>query len=243
MKLASLACACVLGLAFVGTVAHADTADVKKLVLEREPRLNGDGMTVTKTGILGLYEVFADGQLFYTDEKVTYLFVGNIIDTKSMKSVTEERMRTLTAIKFESLPLDLAIKQVKGNGKRKLAIFSDPDCPYCKRLENTMKDVTDVTTYTFLYPILALHPNAGDRSKGVWCAADRRKAWDDYMQHSVTPEMKSCDTSAIDAIAQLGQKYHITGTPTLVFADGSVIPGAIPGDKLEKLLNKADEKK
>jgi len=103
--------------------------------------------------------------------------------------------------------------------------------------------MTDVTTYTFLYPILSLHPNAGERAKGVWCAADRRKAWDDYMQRSVSPESKSCDTSAIDAIAQLGQKHKINGTPTLVFADGTVVPGAIPGDKLEKLLNKAEEKK
>jgi len=223
--------------------AHADVAEMKKALAEKLPKLNQEGMTITKTGVLGLYEVFADGQLFYTDESAHFLFLGDIIDTKNMKSMTEERMRTLTAIKWDSLPLDLAIKQVKGNGKRKVAIFSDPDCPYCKRLETSLSGVTDVTTYTFLYPILALHPNAGERAKGVWCAQDRRKAWDDYMLRNITPETKACDSGALDTIAQLGQKHKINGTPTLVFANGHVIPGAVPTEELEKQLNKADEHK
>lgn len=223
--------------------ALADVAEVKKAIAEKLPKLNTEGMTVTKTGVLGLYEVFADGQLFYTDEGAHYLFLGDIVDTKNMKSMTEERVRTLTAIKFDSLPLDLAIKQVKGNGKRKIAIFSDPDCPYCKRLESTLNKVTDITTYTFLYPILALHPNAGERAKAVWCASDRRKAWDDYMQRDLAPEAKGgCDSTALDTIAALGQKHKINGTPTLVFADGQVIPGAVPAEQLEKLLNKAEER-
>ena len=225
--------------AFAAFAAHADVAEVKKALAEKLPKINQEGMTVTKTNVLGLYEVFADGQLFYTDDGAHYLFLGDIIDTKNMKSMTEERVRTLTAIKFDTLPLDLAIKQVKGNGKRRLAIFSDPDCPYCKRLETTLQGVTDVTTYTFLYPILALHPNAGDRAKGVWCSADRRKAWDDYMLHNVNPDAKGCDSAGLDTIAALGQKHKINGTPTLVFADGHVVPGAIPADQLEKLLNKA----
>jgi thiol:disulfide interchange protein DsbC len=232
----------LLVLSLIALPALADVAEVKKAIAEKLPKLNTEGMTVTKTGVLGLYEVFADGQLFYTDEGAHYLFLGDIVDTRSMKSMTEDRMRTLTAIKFDSLPLDLAIKQVKGNGKRKVAIFSDPDCPYCKRLETTLNGVTDITTYTFLYPILALHPNAGERAKGVWCASDRRKAWDDYMQRNLTPEAKGCDSSALDTIAALGQKHKINGTPTLVFADGQVIPGAVPADQLEKLLNKAEER-
>ena len=214
--------------------AQTDIATVKKAIAEKFPEA-GSNIEVTKT-TFGWYEVYAGGRLFYTDEDVNYFFLGNIVEAKSMSNITAQRLQKLSAIKFESLPLDFAIKTVKGNGKRKVAVFSDPDCPYCKRLEKDLVNVTDVTIYTFLYPIPSLHPDAARKSKAIWCAPNRQKAWDDYMLRGVLAAEKSCD-SPIDEIQAVGQKYKMNGTPTLVFADGRVVPGAIPTSDMETYLN------
>ena len=214
--------------------AQTDIATVKKAIAEKFPEA-GSNIEVTKT-TFGWYEVYAGGRLFYTDEDVNYFFLGNIVEAKSMSNITAQRLQKLSAIKFESLPLDFAIKTVKGNGKRKVAVFSDPDCPYCKRLEKDIANVTDVTIYTFLYPIPSLHPDAARKSKAIWCAPNRQKAWDDYMLRGVLAADKSCD-SPIDEIQAVGQKYKMNGTPTLVFADGRVVPGAIPTSDMETYLN------
>ena len=214
--------------------AQSDIATVKKAIAEKFPEA-GSNIEVTKT-TFGWYEVYAGGRLFYTDEDVNYFFLGNIVEAKSMSNITAQRLQKLSAIKFESLPLDFAIKTVKGNGKRKVAVFSDPDCPYCKRLEKDLVNVTDVTIYTFLYPIPSLHPDAARKSKAIWCAPNRQKAWDDYMLRGVLAADKSCD-SPIDEIQAVGQKYKMNGTPTLVFADGRVVPGAIPTSDMETYLN------
>lgn len=220
----------------VCSFAWADIASVKKAVKSKFP--DADQLEVTKTSYGDLYEVFADGQLFYTDETVSFFMLGNLVDAKSMKNVTEERKQKLTAIKFDSLPLEMAIKSVKGNGKRKLVVFSDPDCPFCKRLEKEMVNVTDVTVYTFLYPIASLHPDAARKSKAIWCAPDRVKAWDDYMQKGQLPSGNgSCTSDPLEEVQALGQKNRVTGTPTLVFADGRVVPGAVPATQLERMLN------
>lgn len=214
--------------------AQSDIAAVKKAIAEKFPEA-GSNIEVTKT-TFGWYEVYAGGRLFYTDEDVNYFFLGNIVEAKSMSNITAQRLQKLSAIKFESLPLDFAIKTVKGNGKRKVAVFSDPDCPYCKRLEKDLANVTDVTIYTFLYPIPSLHPDAARKSKAIWCAPNRQKAWDDYMLRGVLAADKSCD-SPIDEIQAVGQKYKMNGTPTLVFADGRVVPGAISTSDMETYLN------
>ncbi len=214
--------------------AQSDIATVKKAIAEKFPEA-GSNIEVTKT-TFGWYEVYAGGRLFYTDEDVNYFFLGNIVEAKSMSNITAQRLQKLSAIKFESLPLDFAIKTVKGNGKRKVAVFSDPDCPYCKRLEKDLVNVTDVTIYTFLYPIPSLHPDAARKSKAIWCAPNRQKAWDDYMLRGVLAADKSCD-SPIDEIQAVGQKYKMNGTPTLVFADGRVVPGAISTSDMETYLN------
>lgn len=214
--------------------AQTDIATVKKAIAEKFPEA-GSNIEVTKT-TFGWYEVYAGGRLFYTDEDVNYFFLGNIVEAKSMSNITAQRLQKLSAIKFESLPLDFAIKTVKGNGKRKIAVFSDPDCPYCKRLEKDLANVTDVTIYTFLYPIPSLHPDAARKSKAIWCAPNRQKAWDDYMLRGVLAADKSCD-SPIDEIQAVGQKYKMNGTPTLVFADGRVVPGAISTSDMETYLN------
>lgn len=214
--------------------AQTDIATVKKAIAEKFPEA-GSNIEVTKT-TFGWYEVYASGRLFYTDEDVNYFFLGNIVEAKTMSNITAQRLQKLSAIKFESLPLDFAIKTVRGNGKRKVAVFSDPDCPYCKRLEKDLANVTDVTIYTFLYPIPSLHPDAARKSKAIWCAPNRQKAWDDYMLRGVLAADKSCD-SPIDEIQAVGQKYKMNGTPTLVFADGRVVPGAISTSDMEAYLN------
>ena len=214
--------------------AHADEGDLKKAM---EGKLGVKVESVTKAGYLGLYEVYADGTIFYTDEKMTaFIAAGQLIDGKSMKNVTEERMRKLTAIKFSDLPLDRAIKQVRGDGKRVLATFEDPNCGYCKRLAKELLKLDNATVYTFLYPILS--EDSIKKSKQIWCAQDRAKAWNDWMVEGKAPSGKEdCDTSAIVKNQEFGRRLNIGGTPTIFFSDGERVPGALPLAKIEQRLN------
>ena len=227
-----------LALAFVfGHSALADEASVKKAI---ETKLGGKVNSVKKTPYLGLYEVYGDGQIFYTDEKITAIVTGSLIDGKTMKNVTAERMQKLSAINFSELPLDLAIKQVRGDGKRVLATFEDPNCGYCKRLAKELVKLDNVTLYTFLMPILS--PDSLEKSNRIWCASDRAKAWNDWMVDGKAPTGKGdCDTTAVKKALELGQKLAITGTPTLFFTDGTRVPGAVPIDQIEKKLSQPAE--
>jgi len=199
-----------------------------------ESRLGGVKVdSVAKTPYLGLYEVRLDNEIIYTDEKMNYLFSGNIIDAKNMQNLTEKRMRELTAVKWDNLPLDAAVKTVRGNGKRMLAVFSDPNCPYCKRFEKDLAKIDNVTIYTFLYPILS--QDSHDKSKGVWCSADKSKAWSDLMLNGTVPAAARCDTP-IEKNLELGRKYRVSGTPTLFFTNGERVPGAIAADQIETRL-------
>jgi thiol:disulfide interchange protein DsbC len=199
-----------------------------------EGRLGGVKIdAVTKTPYMGLYEVRMESEIIYTDERMNYIFSGNIIDAKNMQNMTEKRQRELSSIKWENLPLDTAVKTVRGNGKRVLAVFSDPNCPYCKRFEKDLAKVDNVTVYTFLYPILS--QDSHDKTTAVWCAGDKSKAWNDLMLNGTIPAMARCDTP-IERTLELGRKYRISGTPTLFFANGTRVPGAIQQDQLEKLL-------
>jgi len=189
---------------------------------------------VAKTPYLGLYEVRLPGnEIIYVDEKMSYVFSGSILDAKSMQNLTEKRLRELTAIKWEDLPLEGAFKTVRGNGKRLLAVFSDPNCPYCKRFEKDLAKLSDVTIYTFLYPILS--QDSTDKSKAVWCSPDKSKAWNDLMLSGTVPAPARCDTP-IEKNLAFARKTNITGTPTLFFANGERVPGAVPQEQLEKLL-------
>lgn len=213
--------------------ALAQEATIKKTI---ETKLGVPVVSVTKSGYLGLYEVYFDGQIVYTDEKVSAIMAGNLIDAKTMTSVTEERMRKLNAIKFSDLPLNQAIKQVKGNGKRVLASFEDPNCGYCKRLAKDLTKLDNVTIYTFLYPVLG--EDSIKKSRQIWCSADKAKTWNDWMVEGKAPTGKDdCDTTAIINNQEFGQKLRISGTPTLFFADGERIPGAVPLAKIEQKLN------
>lgn len=222
-------------LAACAFTAQAGEEAVKKAV---ESKFGGKVESVTKTAYLGLYEVLVDGQILYTDEKLTTFIAGNIIDAKTMKNVTEERMKKLSAIKFSDLPFDRAIKQVRGDGKRLLATFEDPNCGYCKRLHKDIQKLDNVTIYTFMVAILS--EDSLKKSKQIWCSADRAKGWNDWMIDGKAPSGKDdCDTSALNKNMEFARKQRINGTPTLIFADGERIPGAVPLAQIEEKLNGA----
>ena len=181
-----------------------------------------------------------DEQLVYTDAKVTYVIVGNVYDAATRKNLTEAKMRELSRIAFDGLPLELAMKKVKGNGSRRLAIFSDADCPFCARLENELKSIDNVTIYTFLYPIDQLHPDAARKSRIIWCAPDNVKAWDAFFASGTLPANNGDCDNPLAATGELGHKMKITATPTLVFADGSVVPGALPAQRLEAEIRQGE---
>jgi len=228
----TLALAIAAGLLF-SAAAQANEADVKKAVegiLGKNAKID----SVKKSGVLGLYEVVVGGEIAYVDEKANYLIFGNIIDVKAKKDLTEERKLKLAQIKFSDLPLDLAIKQVKGNGKRVIATFEDPNCGYCKKLAKELVGMTDVTIYTFLYPILS--PDSMEKSKAIWCASDKVKAWNDWMVNNSAPAAGKCDASAVEKSVALGQKLNIRGTPTIFFTDGNRTPGYMPVAQLEKAI-------
>lgn len=218
--------------AMIATAATADEAAVKKTF---EAKFGAKAESVNKAGYLGLYEIYADGQIIYSDESGSAFIVGPLIDGRTMKNVTQERLNKLTAIKWSDLPLERAVKMVRGDGKRVLATFEDPNCGYCKRLAKDLQKLDNVTIYTFLYPILS--QDSVEKSKAIWCASDRAKAWTDWMVDARTPAGKTdCDTSAITKNQEFGRKLNINGTPTLFFADGERIPGAVPLQKIEEKL-------
>lgn len=221
---------------FLAGIVLAEETDLKKAIQAHFPESEIESLT--QTPFLGLYEVVIGGEIFYTDEKADYFFMGHIVDTKTRVSLTSERMqqiRDARRIAIDSLPLEHAIKAVKGNGKRTLIVYSDPNCPYCKRLEKELVNATDVTIYTLLYPILN---GSAATAKAIWCAEDRLKAWDDFMLRAIVPAAKDCETP-MKTLLQSGQQHRVTGTPTLIFADGSVVSGLIPLEEIEKRLNQA----
>jgi len=196
-------------------------------------------ISVSKTPYFGLYEVAFDDQVVYTDEKMTYLFSGNIIDMHTMHNLTATRERQLYSTNFDNLPFDLAIRRVKGNGERKLAVFTDPNCQYCKKLEKEMVNLTNTSVYIFVLPIL---PGSDQKAKAIWCSKDRLKAWEDQMLNGVEPQTdKTCDTSALTRISLQAKKLNINVTPTLVFEDGTIRPGTLTLDQLDRHLTESSQ--
>ena len=222
--------------------ALADEASLKKALEAAYPKFKIE--SVIKTPYTGLYEVFMGGQIIYTDEKLTFLIAeGRLVDPKTKKDITGERMEELTKIDFNTLPLDQAIKVVKGNGSRKLVVFSDVDCPYCKRLEqNELSNIDNVTVYTFLYPIEQLHPDAAAKSKSIWCASNRVKAWNDWIFNNKLPATTGNCEVPLEKVGELARKVGVTSTPTLIFADGKRMLGAQPYKEIEKYLQGAVKK-
>jgi len=219
------------------TASMAQEATIRKNLTERIPQLQKID-EISKSPMPGLFEIRVNGtDIFYTDAEANFLIQGNLIDTRQRRNLTEERVEKLTAVKFDSLPIKDAITVVRGDGKRKLAVFEDPNCGYCKRFERDLDKVSNVTIHTFLYPILS--PDSNEKSKNIWCAKDKVKAWQDWMLSDQAPASASCDASAVARNVELGKKYKITGTPTLIFADGSRVPGAINAQQIEKYLAEA----
>lgn len=208
---------------------------LRKVLPERLPRL-GRIDEISRTPIPGLFEVRIGTDIYYSDAEGNHVLQGDLVDTKARRNLTEERVEKLLALDFKSLPIKDAFVMVRGNGKRKLAVFEDPNCGYCKRFERDLQNVDDVTVYLFLYPILG--PDSDRKSRDIWCSKDQGKAWLDWMVRN-EPAAKAdekCDASALARNIEFGKRHRITGTPTLVFTNGSRVPGAIAAADLEKLL-------
>lgn len=223
-----------LALVLAALPAYAQDAALRKNLQERVPQLKSID-EIQKTDMPGIFEVRVNGtDIFYTDAKGNYILHGNLIDTRNRRNLTEERVEKLTAIQFDTLPIKDAFTIVRGNGQRKLAVFEDPNCGYCKRFERDLQKVDNVTIYMFLYPILG--EESKERSKSIWCARDKQAAWFDWMVRDqiAPPAAAMCDTSPLDRNVDFGRKYKIQGTPTLIFANGARVPGAIDSKQVEK---------
>jgi thiol:disulfide interchange protein DsbC len=236
IKRAALAVLVAAGL--LAATAQAQDAAIRKSLAERLPRL-GKIDEISKTPMTGLYEVRVGTELFYTDAEGNFLIEGHLIDTRQQRDLTEERLHKLMAIDFSALPVKDAFTIVRGNGKRKVAVFEDPNCGYCKHFERDLQKVDNVTVYMFLYPILGL--DSAEKSRNIWCANDKAKAWQDFMVRDQAVPAARCDTSALVRNLEFGKKHKITGTPTLVFADGTRVPGAIGAPQVEKFLADAKQ--
>ena len=217
--------------------AQAQEAAIRKNLSERLPSLPKIE-EVNKTPMNGLFEIrVAGNDIFYTDAEGSFLIQGQLIDTRAKKNLTEERLEKLSAIAFDTLPLKDAVTIVRGNGKRKLAVFEDPNCGYCKRFERDLQKVSDVTIHLFLLPILSA--DSTEKSKAVWCAKDKAKAWADLMVRDKPAPAGNCDTSVLTRNIEFSKQHRITGTPTLIFADGARVPGAISAQQVEQYLAQA----
>ena len=223
------------------TPASPDIAAIRGALEQRFP--GAQISHVAKSSYFGLYEVMLDDNLVYTDPSAAYIFVGSMYDTATKQNLTEARSRKLNRVAVDKLPYELAFKRVKGDGSRKLVIFSDADCPFCHRLETEIKGLDNVTIYTFLFPIDQLHPNAAKKSKQIWCSADKAQAWDVFFASGKVPDNKGDCGDPVAKTQALGQSMHINATPTLIFADGTMIPGALPLPQIEKEMASAEVEK
>ncbi|GJI98560.1 thiol:disulfide interchange protein DsbC [Duganella caerulea] len=213
------------------------TDAIKKLV---EPRLGANVKvdSIKETPYSGLYEIRIGNDILYTDKTATYLFSGHVFNLTTSTDLTKERLEEINKIKFSDLPLDKAIKTVKGDGKRVIAVFEDPNCGYCKRFrQTTLKETDNITVYTFMYNILA--DDSFTKSKNIWCAPDRSKAWEDWMvNNKAAPAAAEACASPNQDVLELGHKLGVSGTPAIFFADGTRVPGAIDTKALEEKFAK-----
>ena len=212
--------------------AHTQPEQQIKSEIQKKLGTNAKVKGVSAAPVPGLYEVLVGNEVFYTDSSAKYLIQGEIIELATGKNLTEQRQADLNRIKWTELNLANAIKTVRGNGSRQLAVFSDPNCGYCKRLEKSMQQLDNVTIYTYLIPILS--PDSTQKSKQIWCAADPYKAYMDWMINGINPSRKGDCATPLDKNLAFAKTYGITGTPTLFFTDGSRFPGAVQITDIEK---------
>jgi thiol:disulfide interchange protein DsbC len=229
-------------LVWVGvTAVQAQEAVIRKNIAERLPDFPKID-EVSKTAVPGIYELRAGTDVFYSDEQGQYLIQGQIMDTRTRVNMTQARIDKLTAINFASLPLKDAVVSKQGTGARKLVVFSDPNCGYCKKIERDLVQLKDVTIYTFLYPIL--NEDSAEKSQNIWCAKDQLKTWRSWMLDTVEPlkAMGQCDLSVLQRNVAMGHKYRINGTPALVFENGRRVPGAMSLGAIEQQLAQLSKK-
>lgn len=215
--------------------ALADEAAIRKNLAERLPNFPPID-EVSKTPIPGIFELRIGNDVLYTDEEGQYVIQGSLIETKTRANITEARINKLTQIDFAALPLKDAILIKQGSGARKLVVFGDPNCGYCKRLERDLLALKDVSIYTFLYPILG--PDSNVKSRDIWCAREPAKVWRSWMVDGNAPpkSIGKCDSAALERNIALGNRHRVQGTPAVVFEDGSRSPGALPAEQLESRL-------
>jgi thiol:disulfide interchange protein DsbC len=233
-----LAGALLLALSCAAPVLAQDAklqAQMRKTLAERLPDLPQID-EISKSPIAGLYEIRIGTDIYYVDEKGDHLVQGSIIDTRSRSNLTDARIDKLTAVDFAALPIKDAMVYKQGSGARKMAVFADPNCGYCKRFERDLLAVKDVTIYTFIYPILG--PDSNVKSRDIWCAKDPARTWRNWMIDGTLPTkvMGACDLAAIERNVDFGRKYRVQGTPAVFFEDGTRKPGAISGAEVERLL-------
>ena len=226
-------------LALFATAAAANEAAIRKALEAKIGTAKIEG--IQPSPIPGLFEVrvrTASGpQIIYTDATGTHLIDGTIVHIASGRDLTEERLRRLTAIRFESLPLDQAVKIQRGSGRRTLVMFSDPYCPYCQQFELTLQKIDDIVVYVFMYPVI--RPQNADHSKAVWCSPDRAKAWLELaIQHKRPAASADCD-NPVEKNLELGRSLRVTSTPTLILPTGERIAGGLPLADLQDLLDQA----
>ena len=222
-----------LGL-FTFSSAHADIQTLQQNLKTKYPEIQVK--LVQNSPIKDVYEVYMGGRIVYTNEEAKYFFVGNLIDLKEQKNLTEERMQALKSIDVKSLPLKQAIKHVKGKGERVIYVFSDPDCPYCQNLEKELKNIDNLTVYLFLYPITRLHPNAESISQQIWCSKNQYQAWEDYLIDKKQPSSNKSCTTPIEKNIALAKSLEVDGTPTFFLQDGTRISGVREAGEIELLL-------
>lgn len=232
---AALAC---LTIAFSASLWAADSAEttIKRALEQRYPKIEIEHIQPSDA-MPGLYEVFTGGALVYTDRTGDHLFVGRLFETQTKRDLSAERLDVYLGVNFKSLPFDRAIKIVKGNGSRQLAIFEDPDCPYCQRLEKDLAAMTDLTIYVFLYPLEQTHPGATAHARAIWCAPDHASAWTEWMLAHRPPAAASCTGDPIDELQKLGKSLRINTTPTLFLSNGHRIRGLLQTGMLQKIID------
>ncbi len=228
--------------AWLGLVAAGAVADDAKIRKALEPKLGGARIEgIQAAPVAGLFEVrfrSAEGlQIVYTDASGDYILSGNLYDARTDRNLTEERVRKLSAIRFDTLAFDQAVKIQRGNGRRVLAMFSDPHCPACQQFEKTLQEIDDITVYVFMFPVI--RPELADHSRSVWCAPDRAKAWLDIALRRRQPLSNVTCANPVDKTLELGRSLNVRATPTLFFANGERYSGALPADKLKAILDDA----
>jgi thiol:disulfide interchange protein DsbC len=225
-------CIGAFGLLCATSLAQAQNTQQIKAELQKRLGSTANIKGVSASPVPGLFEVQLNSEIFYTDANAKYLIQGEVIELASGQNLTEKRQADLNRIRWSDLPLSNAVKMVRGNGSRQLAVFADPNCGYCKRLEKTFQQLDNVTVYTFLLPILSA--DSMQKSKQIWCSSDATKAWLDWTISNTSPSGKGECTTPIDKNLALAKSYGITGTPTIFFTDGSRFPGAVQLSDIEK---------